>query len=251
MGSEALEKTRHCSLAVGDGIVSGNASWTFGGDTPKNFESHVSKSVPYYAEGHEIVLAMSDFFVKSDSRCYELGCSTGALTRKLAQRHPQSVRWVGIDIEADMIAQAQSQLTEISPAIGNVEYLVDDITRHAYLPADFIAAYYTVQFVPPRVRQDLFRQIYESLNWGGAFLMFEKVRAPDARFQDITSSLYVDFKLSKGYDADQIVAKSRSLKGILEPFSTAGNVDMLKRAGFVDVMIVFKYLCFEGFFCIK
>ena len=38
---------------------------------------------------------------------------------------------------------------------------------------------------------------------------------------------------------------------MLEPFSTQGNVDMLRRAGFVDHMSVFKHLCFEGFLAIK
>ena len=45
--------------------------------------------------------------------------------------------------------------------------------------------------------------------------------------------------------------KTRSLKGILEPFSTQGNIDMMKRAGFVDITTVQKSLCFEGFFAIK
>lgn len=251
MAAKGQETINKFFLPVGDDIQSGNASWSFGGDTPKNFESHVAKSVPFYTEGHEIVLAMSDFFVKRNSVCYELGCSTGTLTRKLAQHHPESVQWVGIDIEPDMIDQAQTYLSQTAPAINNVQYLVDDITTHPYQPTDFMVAYYTIQFIHPCVRQQLFRRIYETLNWGGALLLFEKVRAPDARFQDIASSLYVDYKLARGYDANQIIAKSRSLKGVLEPFSTAGNVDMLKRAGFVDVMTVFKYVCFEGFFCIK
>jgi tRNA (cmo5U34)-methyltransferase len=38
---------------------------------------------------------------------------------------------------------------------------------------------------------------------------------------------------------------------VLEPFSTQGNLDMLKRAGFVDVMTIMKYVCFEGFLAIK
>ena len=81
--------------------------------------------------------------------------------------------------------------------------------------------------------------------------MFEKVRGPDARFQDILSSLYVDYKRDQGYSADEILAKTRSLKGVLEPFSTAGNIDLLSRAGFKDITTVFKYISFEGFFCIK
>ena len=85
----------------------------------------------------------------------------------------------------------------------------------------------------------------------GAFLLFEKVRAPDARFQDMMSSIYVDYKLDRGYTPDQIVSKSKSLKGVLESFSSQANIDLMKRAGFVDIMSVMKYVCFEGFIGVK
>ena len=81
--------------------------------------------------------------------------------------------------------------------------------------------------------------------------MVEKVRGPDARFQDILNQVYIEFKLSQGFSESQIINKSKSLKGILEPFSTKGNLDLLKRAGFKDVLTVFKYACFEGFLAIK
>ena len=81
--------------------------------------------------------------------------------------------------------------------------------------------------------------------------MFEKVRGADARFQDILTALYNDYKLRKGYSAEDIISKSRSLKGVLEPFSTQGNVDLLRRAGFEDINTIQKYLCFEGFIAIK
>ena len=81
--------------------------------------------------------------------------------------------------------------------------------------------------------------------------MVEKVRGPDARFQDILSQVYIEFKLTQGFSETQIINKSKSLKGILEPFSTKGNLDLLKRAGFKDVLTVFKYACFEGFLAIK
>jgi tRNA (cmo5U34)-methyltransferase len=239
------------SGSVGDGIISDNAAWSFGGGTPKYFERHVSKSVPGYSNGHDIVIAISDFFVKADSTCYELGCSTGALTRKLAARHPSTIKWFGIDVEPAMISEAKELLSKENPETRNITYVVDDILTYPYEPADFIVAYYTVQFVHPRSRQDIFDRIYQSLNWGGSFLLFEKVRGPDARFQDIISSIYTDYKLDQGYEPADIIAKARSLKGVLEPFSTNGNMDMLKRAGFDDIMTIFKHVCFEGFFCIK
>ena len=111
--------------------------------------------------------------------------------------------------------------------------------------------YYTMQFIPPNVRQIIYNKIYESLNWGGALIIFEKVRAKDARFQDIMSHLYVDYKLSNGYKPLEIFAKSRSLKGVLEPFSSEDNVRFIERAGFKDYMTIMKYVTFEGILAIK
>ncbi len=242
-----MEKPIH----AGEGIIAPNAGWTFGADTPKSFDSHVERSVPFYHEGHELVAQLSDFFIKPDSVGFEIGSSTGALTRKLAQRHPSSVRWVGIEPEPAMVSFANAEL-EKSPEIKErVTYVQEDACIFPFEKSDFIVSYYTVQFVTPRLRQELINEIYQALNWGGAFVLFEKVRSPDARFQDILTALYTDFKLQQGYTPAEIIAKSRSLKGVLEPFSTQGDIDLLKRAGFVDIVTVFKHICFEGFLCIK
>ena len=52
---------------TGDNIESENANWKFSGNVVKEFESHVSKSVPIYNRGHELIIKFSDFFVKNDS----------------------------------------------------------------------------------------------------------------------------------------------------------------------------------------
>ena len=81
--------------------------------------------------------------------------------------------------------------------------------------------------------------------------MFEKVRAPDARFQDMINTIYLEYKLKQGYTEENIIGKMMSLKGVLEPFSTEGNVEMLKRSGFIDIVSIQKYLSFEGFLAVK
>ena len=48
--------------SVGANIIAKNASWSFGKKVPKNFTKHISKSVPFYLEGHEIICDLSDFF---------------------------------------------------------------------------------------------------------------------------------------------------------------------------------------------
>lgn len=229
-------------------IEAENANWCFSGEVSANFDQHVERSVPRYLEGHELVGQLADFFLQKNSNCYDLGCSTGRLLAQLApQFRPKQVNFIGIDCEPDMLTVAANNCK----AFDNISLVHADIADYPFESCDLFVAYYTMQFVPPKQRQRVFEQIYQSLNWGGGFILFEKVRAPDARFQDMMSTLYNDYKLAQGYSGDQIIAKARSLKGVLEPFSREGNLGLLQRAGFSDIMTVFKHICFEGFVAIK
>ncbi len=235
-------------MDIGDNIKTTNANWSFSGNVPQKFDNHISKSIPMYAKGHDLVCRLSDFFLSDNSKCYEIGSSTGELTKNLAIHNSQKkVNFVGIEPIQDMIDISNEKCSN-SP---NVSFICDDIINVDLEKSDLIISYYTIQFIKPRVRQLVFDKIYEALNWGGAFVLFEKVRACDARFQDMMTALYVDYKLEKGYTEEEIISKTRSLKGVLEPFSTKGNLDLLTRAGFVDITTVFKYVSFEGFLAIK
>lgn len=243
-----IDKQGRADKAVGDAIAAANARWGFGGDVTKGFDSHIERSVPGYREVHELIASVSDFFVRDGSLVYELGCSTGTLTALLGERHAdRDVRVIGVDREPAMVTVAEQRCQQL-PTVSIVE---SDLLDHPLESSSLTVACFTMQFVQPAVRQQLFDKIYASLEWGGALLLFEKVRAPDARFQDLMSSLYTDFKQNQGFSDAEIIAKSRSLKGVLEPFSTQGNLDLMARAGFVDVMSVWKRLCFEGFLAIK
>lgn len=231
-----------------DSIRVENASWSFDGEVSEYFDAHVEKSVPLYHQGHDLICQVSDFFLNDGSLCYEIGCSTAMLLKKM-NRHCQGkeIRFVGIDKEPKMTAKA----SELLKGEGNIRIITEDIMNVEFEPADLIVSYYTMQFIKPKDRQELFNRIYKALNWGGGFLLFEKVRAPDARFQDMMTNLYIDYKLDQGYNEKEIVSKSRSLKGVLEPFSSQANMDMLNRAGFEDRMSIMKFICFEGFLAIK
>jgi tRNA (cmo5U34)-methyltransferase len=225
-----------------------NANWSFSGKIVNEFDEHILKSVPMYKGGHDLVCRLSDFFLSNNSVCYEIGCSTGSLIKNLAEHNiNKKVKIVGIEIEQDMTDFAKRKLSDYA----NIEILCDNILNLELEKADMIISYYTIQFIKPRDRQLIFDKIYNSLNWGGAFVLFEKVRGADARFQDILTALYTDFKLEQGLTKDEILDKTRSLKGVLEPFSTQGNLDLIDRAGFKDVMSIMKYVCFEGFLAIK
>ena len=56
------------------------------------------------------------------------------------------------------------------------------------------------------------------------------------------SNIYEEFKAQNGFTLKEIINKKKSLKGILEPFSSKANIDMLKRAGFIDISTVAKFV---------
>ena len=237
-------------IPAGDNIKTEDSNWKFSGETVDNFDEHVKKSVPLYLEGHRITCDLSKFFVKDNSIVYEIGSSTGALLTKLSVSNQAKVgvRFIGLDIEKDMIDHANQLLKKGN---DNVIFEHANIISTELEKSDLIVCYYTIQFIPPSDRQQVIDKLYQSLNWGGALIMFEKVRAPDARFQDIINTLYLNYKLEQGYSEENIISKMMSLKGVLEPFSTQGNIDLLKRAGFDDIVSVQKYLSFEGFLALK
>lgn len=233
---------------VGQEIDARNAGWTFEG-IEEQFDEHVRLSVPLYDEGHELACRLGDFFLPPNAVVVELGTSTGVLAKKFLDHHKDrgDIRYIGIDKVEGMLAVARQRCQGDTRA----EFINDDIAAATFADASLVLSYCTMQFVHPRVRQEMFDKVYRSLQWGGAFFLFEKVRAPDARFQDIATQLYHEFKLRNGFDEKEILGKQRSLKGVLEPFSTQGNLDLLARAGFPDVMTLIKYVCFEGFLAIK
>ena len=234
----------------GDNIKTKNAAWSFDGDTFKNFDKHINKSVPLYQETHDLYLNFSDFFLQENSKIIDIGSSTGTFLINLHKKHNKTkkgLKFEGYDAINKMIIYSNKK----KPKQKNIKFIKKDINKIDFKNSCLISSFYTIQFISPKKRQALINKIYKNLNWGGAFFMVEKVRGSDARFQDIISQVYLEYKLSKGYNANEIINKSRSLKGVLEPFSSNANLQMLKRSGFKDIFTVFKYHCFEGWLAIK
>ena len=229
-------------------ILAERCRWSFDAVVDQ-FEEHIDRSVPNYTAGHELVCRYADFSLRDDSLVYEIGCSTGALGRRFLDwnRSRPSLRYVGLDVSPGMIETARRR----GPADPRAAYLCEDAASFEFEPCTAVFAYYVFQFIHPAFRQALFDELYRSLEWGGMLIMFEKVRAPDARLQDYAMQIYNDFKQDKGFSEEEILNKAQSLKGVLEPFSTEGNLGLMQRAGFQDIVSVYKWVCFEGWVAIK
>ena len=157
---------------VGDNISAGNANWSFSGDVAASFDAHVSKSVPFYHQGHELIAKLSDFFVGDDSLAYDVGCSTGTLLVHLAERNREKkARFIGIEPEAGMVEQARRR----TQPFGSISIEQADFFDVALEKCDLITSYYTIQFVRPRRRQAFFDKAHHLLNHARIFVVTRRI----------------------------------------------------------------------------
>lgn len=226
---------------MGDGIAAASGGWTFGSATPAAFDSHVVRSIPLYRETHELVLELAEAVVRQGGRCYDLGCSTGALTVQLAERlAPRGATVIGIDREPGMVTRATAR------AGGVATFEVGDLESVELEPASLLVALYTLQFVPVAARLRVARRLHDALEPGGALVLFEKIRGASGREEGLFGDLYRDWKRRQGFEDAEISAKAQSLRGVLDAQTSAENAAMLRRAGFDELQVVFRWLCWEG-----
>ncbi len=238
-------------INVGDKIKSsGIGGFSFKGSTTKFFENHIKKSIPFFEESHILTSKLSTFFISNGSIAYDLGCSTGIIARNVFDANKNKKFTIyGIDLSKEMISEAKKKLRKVNKK--TIKYKYGDVVKMKLKKSDLIVSNYFIQFVHPKHRQLAFNKIYKSLNFGGGFIFFEKIRGPDARFQDMFTQLYNEYKSDVGFTEKEILNKSKSIRGYLEPFTEKENINFLKRAGFKDFVTIFKYYSFQGFLAIK
>jgi tRNA (cmo5U34)-methyltransferase len=208
----------------------------------------VRKSVPLYAEGHELISRSIEFFCRRGGTVIDVGCSTGTLLATLAGKAAcQEASLVGYDIEADMVRVARQRCADLD----NVTIQQGDALSIDYAGANAVIMYYTLQFLLPGDRRIALSRIASGLIEGGALLLFEKTLAPDSRTQDIAQQLYQEYKLDAGFDVDEIYHKAHSLRSVLAPQPSSDTYRLLHEVGFTSVMTIQKYLFFEGILAIK
>jgi|TARA_B100001964_G_C14018925_1_gene502897 tRNA (cmo5U34)-methyltransferase len=235
-------------IKIDNNIFQNKQEWSFSKKIAPKFDAHIKKSIPFYKEYQWLCSEISDYFVKDNSIIYDIGCSTGSFTKQLSQRHKNKnkIKFYGIDVVPEMIKFAKKNNPQ-----KNITYLLKDINRYKFFKSDFIISFYTVQFIKQKYRQRIINNIFKSLNWGGGFFFAEKVRSYDARTQDMNNEVYKEWKAHQGFSDEEINSKTKSLKGILDPFSSKGNLEMLKRAGFKDFLVIAKFVSFEIVLAIK
>jgi tRNA (cmo5U34)-methyltransferase len=230
-------------------VLKEKGDWKFDSKVVPIFDEHVRQSVPLYEEMHRLLVDISYWFIEDNTNVYDIGTSTGETLVNLSETHKNKIiNYVGVDTSPEMVEKARKRLDS-----NNISISVTDSTDSNFIitNASFVTSVLTAMFIPQRKRQGLINKIYDGLNKGGGFILIEKIVGNNARFDEMWIELYHDLKLRNGLNQEEVMAKSRSIRGILRPYTVNENIHMLQEAGFKDIDMFFKWNNFAGFLAIK
>lgn len=223
-------------------------TYAFRGDVVDQFEEKViATQIPGYNYMRLRILQMVSRLIKPGDVLVDFGCSRGKMIRDVIEHAAasgaddilDSVKFIGYDIEREMLDSAKVATNSLLDRIGksaNVSYEYADILD---MPASFenestdiITAVVSIQFTPVEYRQRIYANLYKRLKPGGALVVMEKVRATSADMDDLLRDLYYDEKARNGLSKEAIEKKRRSIERFLVPETDAQNLENFYQAGF-------------------
>lgn len=227
------------------------SDFKFSAETAQVFDDMVSRSVPFYDETQRMIQEIVSDFATPNSKIYDLGCSTATTFAALDPLIDQSVRFVGIDNAAPMLAKARAKLE--SRGVTRPYELID-VDLHD-LPeitdASVVIMNLTLQFVRPLRREKLMRNIADGLNKQGCLLLVEKVTVEDSRLNRLYIDYYYEMKRRHGYSELEISGKREALENVLIPYRLSENEALLREVGFSTVEVFFRWYNFCGILAVK
>ena len=151
------------------------APFEFDEDVVAVFPDMIARSVPGYTLLLPLIGQIASRYAQPQSRCYDLGCSLGAVTLALRQQiQKPDCRITAVDNSPAMIAQCAANLAQAGNGTP-VDLVEADICQIPISQASVVVLNFTFQFVPPALRDGLIQRIYDGLLPGGVLILSEKV----------------------------------------------------------------------------
>ena len=211
----------------------------------------LQRSVPMYQECQDLAVHWCAKYAKPCTSVYDLGCSTGKLLLKLAEKleHPQNIKLIGLDNSAAMLKKAKETLKSSPLSCAMVEA---DLNKKLSIEnASVVIMNYTLQFVKLDNRTTILKSIYEGLVSGGSLILIEKVKSEIPDLNKTFIEFHHQFKEENGYSKLEISQKREALENVLIPWTVEQNSGLIKSAGFSTVDLFFKWNNFAGFIALK
>ncbi len=215
------------------------------------FDDMVDRSVPGYRTLIANIGPIASHFLRSDTNCYDLGCSHGAASLSIFNCCPHdSVTIHAVDNSPAMIKQCEHLISQADAGSCINSQLADinDIDIHN---ASFVVLNLTLQFLPIDQRHKLLKKIAQGMNSDGALILTEKIILQDQPIENLFQELHTKFKSANQYSQLEISQKRKAIENVLIRESLQNHQQRLINVGFSNVSVWFQCLNFVSLLAVK
>jgi tRNA (cmo5U34)-methyltransferase len=200
----------------------------------KEFDNHISLSIPNYDGLFDIFQAIALEYMPEDGKCIDIGCSTGKFLNDLSLQTKGD--YYGVDV-VDMK----------SPYYENITYVnadAYDILKQ-FTNVDIIICMFTLQFLGKTKRKLIVNELKRLVENGSKLLIAEKVFIGDAKLSSVIYKEHINQKRKHFSDTD-ILDKDYALLGKMQCLSDFDINKELEHIGFHSQ--VWQSYNFKGWF---
>jgi len=216
------------------------------------FPDMIQRSVPGYGTMISNIGILAAKYAQPNSRCYDLGCSLGAVSLSMRQRINQpGCKVIAVDNSEAMVERGLELLASDSSSRVPVEMVCADIQDITIEDASVVVLNFTLQFIPLDDRLALITRIHKGLKPGGVLILSEKMAFDDQIKQDFHTEAHHDFKRANGYSDLEISQKRTALERVMIPESLNCHKRRLQEAGFPMSEVWFQCFNFASMAAIK
>ena len=221
-------------------------SWEFNESVAKDFDNHVSASVPGYEWFHDYIVRLAEFYIEDDGAILDIGCSTGTLLRDIKCKLPNRDFYMcGVDKSEAMIRIAKSNVNYLKSNFFTGDILDYFDMTDPSMKLSFITIVLTLQFLSYEDRFNVLKTCYSRLKDGGAVVVVEKIIQEDGHMQSVFDGIYQEMKFENGLSKESLFDKTLSLRGKMKPLTSSENEEIFSRCGF-DYIPFMQIGCFKG-----
>lgn len=225
--------------------------FTFDQQVANVFPDMIKRSVPGYTNIISTIGMLTERFVTEGSNLYDLGCSLGAATLSMRRNIRQpNCKIIAVD-NSDAMIEGCHRHIDAYIADTPVELIKADIQDIQITNASVVVLNFTLQFLDPKDRQQLLKNIYQGLNKGGILILSEKFIFEDKIMHDLLFNLHWDFKRANGYSELEISQKRSALENVMRPDSIDCHKTRLKNIGFSSADVWYQCFNFGSILAIK
>ena len=220
----------------------------------EGFDNHIDSSIRGYSTLLEDIISMSRYFVEKETNVYDIGCSTGKLTEAMLKKNQdiEDVHYYGIEVADGFVGDMKSREIKLNSdySWNKIKFLHEDVRDSMISNASLITSVFTLQFMSMRDRLPMIKKVYNGLNEGGAFIFAEKTICENAKFQEMITFNFYDYK-RKFFDTKDIMDKEQTLRNIMKPNTWKQIEKYIYDAGFKDVQPFWRNHMFVGAIAVK